>query len=292
MFKNITLELSLKPFKKTDEVFIRGVCGKIFEQWRPVLRGRETISIMLWVGDGSEILDYAGNMKEHFEWGRFIGTANLPLLEEGEPLETSLHSKKQDYISNPSEMTYGVLRTIVTCLKEEGKKAFPQAVIRVGETFDIGPEFAISDFKYVRHPEICSGASVDKFGFVDATAVLQGDDRYYAAYPDGIPEGTHFGTFLGKQSAVFLKEMGFDYLWFSNGLGFSSNPWKKLGKYLMGSDIIRKSLKIPKELFLNFGSCFVRRVRMFRWKQEEPIIPWVSIMPVTVCRCMTSTMQV
>ena len=158
---------------------------------------------MLWVGDGSEILDYAGNLDDVFEWARFVGTANLPYLEDGEPLETSLHKRKQDYIKNAPVMTYGTLKTIISCLKEEGKKAFPAAVIRVGETFDIGPEFAISDFKYNRHTEICSGSRLDKHGFVDATATLHADNRYYSAYPEGIPEGTPFGTFLGKQSEIF-----------------------------------------------------------------------------------------
>ena len=51
-------------------------------------------------------------------------------------------------------------------IKEEGKNAFPGSTIRVGATFDIGPEFAISDFKYRRHNEICSGAKLDTLGFV------------------------------------------------------------------------------------------------------------------------------
>ena len=59
MFENVTLELSLKPFKQTDETYIRKVCAQIFEQWRPLLKKRKSISIMLWVGDGSELLDYA-----------------------------------------------------------------------------------------------------------------------------------------------------------------------------------------------------------------------------------------
>lgn len=58
MFKNVTLELSLKPFKQTDEGYIRKICAQIFEQWRALLKDRPSISIMLWVGDGSEILDY------------------------------------------------------------------------------------------------------------------------------------------------------------------------------------------------------------------------------------------
>ena len=96
MFENVTLELSLKPFKQTDEVYIQKVCAQIFEQWRPLLKNRKSISIMLWVGDGSEILDYAGNLDDVFEWARFVGTANLLYLEDGEPLETSLHKRKHD----------------------------------------------------------------------------------------------------------------------------------------------------------------------------------------------------
>ncbi len=256
MFQNVTLELSLKPFKKTDEAFIRAVCAKIFEQWRPLLKNRKTISVMLWVGDGSELLDYAGNLDDTFEWGRFIGTANLPPLEDGEPLEISLHSKRQDYIPNAPIMTYRILKTIVSCLKSESKKAFPQATIRVGETFDIGPEFAISEFKYNRHTEISSGEKLDKFGFIDATAELHADSKHYAAYPDGIPEGTPFGTFLGKQSSVFLPDMGFDYLWLSNGLGFSSNPWKKTGKIFDGEKYHPEKLAATKEKVFSFWKLF------------------------------------
>lgn len=256
MFKNITLEMSLKPFKKTDESYIRGVCTQIFEQWRPLLKNRKTVSVMLWVGDGSEILDYAGKAEDTFEWARFVGTANLPYLGDNEPLETSLHEKKQDYIPNAPAMTYGTLKFIISCLKEEGKKAFTDAKIRVGETFDIGPEFAISDFKYSRHTEICSGSRLDRHGFVDATAVLNADDRYYAAYPDGIPQGTPFGTFLGKQSKHFLGDMGFDFLWLSNGLGFSADPWIKTGKIFDGARYYPENLTETKKKVFDFWKLF------------------------------------
>jgi len=256
MFENITLEMSLKPFKKTDAEYIKKVCSGIFEQWKPLLKNRKTISVMLWTADGSEILDYAGNMTDKFEWCQFFGTANLPYLEKGEPLETSLHSRKHDYMENPPEMTYGVLKNIVDCIKEEGKKAFPDSEIRVGETFDIGPEFAISDFKYNRHREICTGSQVDKLGFVDATAKLCGDNRHYAAYPDGIPDGTLFGTFLGRQSEAFLKDMGFDYLWLSNGLGFSSNPWIKTGKIFDGERYYPEKLIETRKRVFEFWKLF------------------------------------
>lgn len=257
MFENITLEMSLKPFKKTNDSYIQNVCSKIFKQWAPLLKERKSISVMLWVGDGSEILDYASNPDDEFEWCRFMGTANLPYLDEDEPVETSLHTKKQDYIKNPPKMTYRILKKIISCLKEEGKKAFPNAKIRIGETFDIGPEFAVSDFKYNRHPEICSGWRLSgKFGFVDTTATLNSDTRKYAAYPSGIPEGTLFGTFLGKQSEIFLSDMGFDYLWLSNGLGFSSNPWEATGKIFDGEKYYPEKLIKTKENVFKFWKLF------------------------------------
>lgn len=256
MFEDITLEMSLKPFKKTDSEYIKNVCSSVFEQWRPLLKNRKSISVMLWVGDGSEILDYAGDMDAKIEWCRYIGTANLPYLKEEEPLETSLHRRKQDYIKNPPEITYGILKSIISCIKEEGKKAFPDADIRVGETFDIGPEFAVSDFKYNRHREICSGSGVDKFGFVDATAGLRADKFRYAAYPKGIPEGTPFGTFLGKQSRIFLADMGFDYLWLSNGLGFSNEPWEKTGKIFDGKKYYPEKLLQTKKKVFDFWKLF------------------------------------
>ena len=257
MFKNVTLELSLKPFKKTDDEYIKDVCAKIFTQWRPLLKNRESISIMLWTSDGSEILDYAGRPDDEFEWGRFWGTANKPYLAEGEPLETSLHNRTHSYLADAPKMTYAILKKIVSCLKEEGKKAFPDATIRVGDTFDIGPEFTKSDFKYKRHNEICSGTVLDgEFGFIDATATLDGDDRAYAAYPHGIPSGTLFGTFLGKQSEIFLADMGFDYLWLSNGLGFSANPWDKTGKIFDGEKYYPEKLEETKGNVFNFWSLF------------------------------------
>ncbi|MBR4073724.1 MAG: hypothetical protein IKK24_07255, partial [Clostridia bacterium] len=100
----------------------------------------------------------------------------------------SPHEYKYYYNDNLPVFTYRILKKIVNFFKEEGKKILPDTEILVGHTFDIGPEFAISDFKYNRHTEICTGETLDKLGFIDCTALLNGDKHLYAAYPDGIPE--------------------------------------------------------------------------------------------------------
>ncbi|MBO4431902.1 MAG: hypothetical protein J5852_00060 [Clostridia bacterium] len=250
MFNSVTLEISLKPFKETGEQFIRKVCSDVLKQWFPLIKDRKTVSILLWVGDGSEILDYTGNLDDEFEWAYYIGTANREILSSDDHFAESLHTKKRFYADNPPLMTYSLLKKIVSVFKEEGQKICPDSIIRVGETFDIGPEFAVSDFKYRRHKEISRGTRLDDFGFVDATAELAGDERYYAAYKSGIPQGTLFGTFLGKQAQVFLSDIGFDYLWLSNGLGFSAHPWSLVGKIYDGRNFYpEKLLKTKNDVF-------------------------------------------
>lgn len=247
--------MSLKPFKKVDQEYIQQVCEQVFDQWRALLKGREVISILLWVGDGSEMIDYTGDLDREFEWAYFMGTANLPLVGEL-PAETSLHERKQLYMENPPKVTYGILKQIIAAIKAEGRKRYPDAQIRVGETFDIGPEFAISDFKYHRHPESCQGTGCDKFGFVDATALLTADTYPYAAYPGGLPEGTPMGTLLGAQANVFLRDMDFDYLWLSNGMGFCYEPWSEQGKIYDGTRFYPEKLEKTREKIFLFWKLF------------------------------------
>lgn len=256
MYKNITLEMSLKPFKKTDDAYIEAVCRKVFEQWGALLRQAKVISVMLWTSDGSEILDYNGNLEEAFEWCYFMGTANRELAGEEDRPDLSLHAKKRLYMEQPPVMTYQILKNIVAALKREGKKAFPNAKIRVGETFDIGPEFAISDFKYNRHREICGRAGVDACGFVDSTSLLNADTRAYAAYPNGIPDQTPFGLFFGKQAQCFLTDLDFDYIWLSNGLGFSDDPWGMTGKIYDGEAFHPERLKKTRDSVFEFWKQF------------------------------------
>ena len=220
--KNITLEMSLKPFFRTDDTYVREVCRELFSQWRPLIKDADSISVLFWTSDGSELLDYDGCEDTAFEWAYWVGNANAP--EGGhsasDPNGVGLHYKPWLYTAKPVKMTYGILKRIVATIKKIGREMSGVPDIRVGTTFDIGPEFAKSDFKYNRHNEICTGNTIGVASFVCSYATLYGDTRCYAGYPDGIPEGLSFGSFLGRQAQHFMTDMGFDYLWLSNGLGF------------------------------------------------------------------------
>ena len=259
MFQNIQLEMSLKPFRQTDDAFIRKVCREIFEQWKPLVKHASTVSVMLWTADGSEILDYKGNLDEPFEWCYFVGAANQREFSytKAAPEGVGLHTRSYLYMQNPPVMTYGILKKIVDELHRAGKEVLGQDThILVGETFDNGPEFAISSFKYERHNEICLGLDYGMPTHVCSYATLHADDVSYAGFPNGIPEGLPFGTFFGRQSQHFLSDLGFDFIWFSNGLGFGRNTSRTIGATFDGTKFIPEELEPIKKIALDFWTLF------------------------------------
>jgi hypothetical protein len=233
-FRRVTLEMSLKPFRRIDDASVRAVCAHIFRQWDALLRRVESVAVMLWTADGSEILEYRGHMEDELEWARYIGIGSPPKNPPGgDPERKSLHAQPRLYMDNPPRIAYGDLRRIVSIIKAVGREVTGKPVA-VGATFDPGPEFANSKFKYSKHPEISPGGTMGAATWVTCTARLNADPAAYAGFPYGIQQGTSVGTFLGRQSARFLRDLGFDYLWLSNGFGFSASAWNVTGPLFDG----------------------------------------------------------
>lgn len=258
-FKDITLEMSFKPFKSTKQEDIEIVCREVFKQWEELLTYADGISILLWTSDGSEILDYKGDLEESFEWAKYIGGANprMGWNEEEDPNRINLHATYYLYTENPPIFTYGVYKRIIKTIKNIGQEITGKS-IRVGATFDPGPEFAKSDFKYNRHNEICFGESMGKSSMVCCYARLNEDDYPYAGFPNGIPQDTPFGTFFGRQSQIFLKDMGFDYLWLSNGFGFGTETWGMTGATFDGKEFYKDKMESVQENIMEFWRLFRR----------------------------------
>jgi hypothetical protein len=233
-FERVTLEVSLKPFHNLEQGAVEAVCEHIFRQWGPLIRHTGGCAIMLWTADGSEILDYRGRMGDEIEWGRYIGVTNPPPEPPAtDPRRDGIHAWPWLYMDDPPKITYADLRRIVGTLKKVGLRMTGRPV-EVGATFDPGPEFAISPFKYQRHPEISPGGTMGRGTWVSCSSLLNADDVPYAGFPKGIPQGTPFGVFLGRQSRYFLTDLGFDYIWFSNGFGFALETWAVKGQLFDG----------------------------------------------------------
>ena len=232
-FHNIVLEMSLKPFKVNDKDYIRRVADEVFTQWAALLRQTDTVSVMLWTSDGSEILEYEGHLDQPLEWAKYMGNPNTEHEVGSGPADLSIHERAFLYMSNPPDYSYADLKFIIRALKEAGRKITGKPVL-VGETFDPGPEFAKSEFKYKKHTEILGGDAMGHKTFVSCYSVLNADKEVYAGFPQGIPDKTPFGTFFGRQCQHFLTDMGFDFIWFSNGFGFGYEGWSATGAIFNG----------------------------------------------------------
>jgi hypothetical protein len=256
-FKNITLEMSFKPFKSNKQDYIEAVCKEVFDQWKELLNKTDLVSVLLWTSDGSEILEYKGDMEDTFEWAKYIGGANprMGWNEEQDPNRINLHATYYLYTEEPPTFTYGQYKQIIETIKRIGFEITGKP-IRVGATFDPGPEFAKSDFKYNRHNEICVGESMGKSSMVCCYALLQEDKNSYAGFPAGIPEGTPFGTFFGRQSQVFMEDMGFDYLWLSNGFGFGTETWGMIGATFDREHFQKEKMLPVQEKIMEFWKLF------------------------------------
>jgi hypothetical protein len=255
-FRRVTLEVSLKPFRVLEESAIRSVCEEIFRSWASLLRRCNGCAVMLWSADGSEILEYRGRMEDEFDWARYLGDANPPSPPPADdPDRRGMHGRNWLYMDNPPHMTYGSLRTVVAALKRTGREMTGKPVT-VGATFDPGGEFARSTFKFQRHAEIATGSTRGANTWVNCTAKLNADSRPYAAFPNGIPAGTSFGAFLGRQSQHFLADLGFDYIWFSNGLGFSLSPWNVTGPLFDGKSFDARRAPEMRDAILSFWRDF------------------------------------
>ncbi len=257
---NVNLEMSLKPFRDASVETREAVLDEVFRQWGGLIERADAVSIMLWTSDGSEILDYAGDLSAKFEWCTTIGVANPRWggKDRNDPEGVCIHKRPYLYMENPPEFTYKWLKELLVAIKARSKRIGKP--IRVVETFDPGPEFAKSTFKYERHKEICAGQTIGRDSFVCCYATLHADSVKYAAYPNGIPEGERFGRFLGRQAQAFLKDIGFDAIWLSNGFGFGLETWSYKGALFDGKSFSNEKAPETREKVLQFwrdftGSC-------------------------------------
>lgn len=114
--KNVTLELSGKAFTDDSEATMVSVARKMFRQWQSLTDHADGVSVMLWIADGSEILEYTGNLNQTFEWAYWCGVANNLPQPEGanERQRINTHHFPQKYREDAAPRPYSWLKKGVT----------------------------------------------------------------------------------------------------------------------------------------------------------------------------------
>ena len=140
--KNVTLELSGKPFTDESEERMVSVCRTMFSQWKPLTEKADLVSVLLWIADGSEILEYTGDMSRKFEWSYWCGCAN-PCPRPEHPTERekrNTHAFPQKYIPEAGPRPYSWLKRLIEVIREIGREI-------TGKPIRIGATVAVADFE-------------------------------------------------------------------------------------------------------------------------------------------------
>lgn len=232
-WRRTVLECSLKPFGDLAAAALEARWAAILRAWQRVLDRTDALGVLLWVADGGEILSWTGDLAQRLEWARSIGFANTTARSDLYYPGWYQNRAAKPFRDDAPEWTYGDLAAAIAALRRAGAAAGVRE-LTVGATFDPGPEFAASPFKYHEHPEILMPVPPGTFPapmrFVTAQARLAADPRRFGGWPDGIPEGTALGAYLGRQMLSLAAAVGFDYLWLSNGFGYSAYAWTPTGE--------------------------------------------------------------
>jgi hypothetical protein len=225
--ENVTLEISAKPLFQTDNEFVLDLFQRIFRQWHNLLVHSRRVSVLWWLGDGTELLEYDADLSRPIEWAMWLGFAHktFKLAPQDDPHGESIVGRTRLYRPNPVRITYVDVRRIVGLMKQAAKDVL-DVKLDVGCEFDPGSEFCKSPFRYERHRELLLGENMP---CIDATARMHADQHAFAGFPDGVLEDTPFGTFFGRQAEHFIRDMDFDYIWLSNSFGFGRSPYASGG---------------------------------------------------------------
>lgn len=257
--QRLVMEIGLRPFKNMSSREITRVCKHALKCWEKLIDQVNEVSILFWTSDGSEIIEWDGNMNKKINWGRHIGFCNLD--KDVYPVDISHYWNNAGFLykKNPPVIRYKDIAKMAATFKKLCNEMFGKK-LSCGLTFDAGPEFAQNDWKFKYHREIITNGPKSKYkrtmAFINFSERLHADKFKYAGYPKGIPEGTPFGEFLGRQTKLVSKALGFDYIWFSNGFGFTPNSWYVVGKVFDGDRYYTEKVKTTAEEILFFWEQF------------------------------------
>ena len=251
LFRHGTLEFGPKVLFRKDDGFLDGFFAELFRSYRQLLKHCDAVSLLFWLGDGTEILQFSGDLAQPIAWARWQGFAH-PVGDP--PREPVL------YTDHPVALDYADVRRIVAAARRACADVLGKPLSFI-LPFDPGSEFTEAPFRYERHPEIllraADGATVR---CIDAIGRFHADAERYAGYPDGIPEGTPFGEFLGRQTRAYFEAVGADAIWLSNSFGFGRSPYASggTGQFFDGERFLTEGNRAVRDAVLAFWEAFRR----------------------------------
>lgn len=237
------LEIDLYWFERDD---IEGSVRTFWERFAPLMAdvdgwrgiivnaGWLVDHVMAWNGDLATRIPFPqGLVKDKFftDTSPLLGTQEERKQQWRERFESRADHDGESY----PDWTYGEFARVAAALRSIGDVEFGIAGVRVG-TFVIGwNSIYHCDFSpwSQRHPEaFFKGPWVDQL--LNVPALLSADETPYAAYPNGIAEGTPLTEFFGQQWGALSRDLRLDAIvlrdsMIGQGIYERVGPWGSSG---------------------------------------------------------------
>jgi hypothetical protein len=222
------MDASVNLFWERYSPLMEGVAG-----WKGVILNIGWLMdyVTEWNGDMNEKILLPKNMKQwelFRERGQLTGTT-----EERMAVWRNRFPKERSYttiIYQP--WTYGDLKKLAGLLRKVAEQKYHIGGFKVGSLV-IGWENAYygepSSFTK-SHPNMYLKGVYGETGVINLEAKLTADVRKFGSYPGGIPEGTPFTVFFGKQWGSLSKATGLDAILFRDSF-LGSGVYGRKGLY-------------------------------------------------------------
>lgn len=211
-FEHKDMEKSVNQFWDRFYPLIENVNG-----WKGVILNVGWISdyVLEWHGDLNEVIKLPKSMMK-YPWFKDEGQFNGSTSERMQLAEKRFEKADAPDVINYEPWTYADLKKLSNLIKKVAYKRFKLTDIKVG-TFVLGWESIYDGDKTIfakKHPNSFSNVGVGESwcDFPNLIAHLSADNNKYGAFPEGIPEGTPFTEFFGKQWGNLSKATDLDVI--------------------------------------------------------------------------------
>lgn len=188
---------------------------RLVAYYRPLIE-RAGRWVWIWAtGNADHVLSYPGP-QDH---ARTVPWARYSAYGKGFAAADAGRCVAGNFCAGP----FWIIREDTLCFRQIGRiidelraatlKFCPE--VQVLEYVDPGPEFCESPFKDEWHPEILTGWTTA----IDVRSALNADQRSYAAWPRGIPDGLPVRDFVAAQCRAPCDGLGFDGVYLGNQFG-------------------------------------------------------------------------
>lgn len=116
----VGLETSLKPFPSWSEADLEATATTLFDQWRDLIGAARSVAVLLWIADGSEILEWDLDLDREVTWASSVGFSNTEY--DAYPHAVTPDNTAQPFRADVPALHYRDIRLLVATIRQVGER--------------------------------------------------------------------------------------------------------------------------------------------------------------------------